>query len=82
MRKFDRDFISGHMGIIKPDPTIYQMLEDAAGLSGDALIFADDRSDNIDAANARGWKTHLFETPQGWADRLVSEGLLTKDEAK
>ena len=82
MRKFDRDFISGHMSVIKPDPTIYQMLEDAAGLSGDALIFADDRSDNIDAANARGWKTHLFENPQGWADRLVTEGLLTRDEAK
>jgi 2-haloacid dehalogenase len=82
MRKFDRDFISGHMGVIKPDPTIYQMLEDGSGLSGDALIFADDRDDNIVAANARGWKTHLFEHPQGWADRLVAEGLLTKEEAK
>ena len=81
MRKFDRDFISGHMGVIKPDPVIYQMLEDESGLSGDALIFADDRQDNIDAANARGWRTHLFEGPQGWADRLVYEGLLSKAEA-
>lgn len=79
--EFDRDFISGHMKVVKPDPTIYQMLEDASGLSGDALIFADDRSDNIDAANARGWKTHLFEHPQGWADRLIAEGLLTQSEA-
>lgn len=82
MRKFDRDFISGHMGVIKPDPTIYQMLEDGSGLAGDALIFADDRTDNIVSADARGWKTHLFEHPQGWADRLVAEGLLTEDEAK
>lgn len=82
MRKFDRDFISGHMGVIKPAPLIYQMLEDASGLSGAALIFADDRSDNIDAADARGWKTHLFEHPKGWADRLVAEGLLTQGEAK
>lgn len=81
LRAFDRDFISGHMGVIKPDMQIYQMLEDASGLSGDALIFADDRSDNITAAAARGWRTHLFEGPQGWADRLVSEGLLTRDEA-
>lgn len=81
LRAFDRDFISGHMGVIKPDVQIYQMLEDASGLSGDALIFADDRSDNITAAAARGWRTHLFEGPQGWADRLVSEGLLTRDEA-
>jgi hypothetical protein len=31
------------------------------------------------AAEARGWNTHLFEGPQGWADRLVAEGLLTAD---
>ena len=82
MRKFDRDFISGHMGVIKPAALIYQMLEDGSGLSGDELIFADDRTDNIVAADTRGWKTHLYEHPQGWADRLVAEGLLTEAEAK
>ncbi|KEJ97211.1 HAD family hydrolase [Pseudosulfitobacter pseudonitzschiae] len=82
LREFDRDFISGHMGVIKPNPQIFQMLEDESGLSGDALIFADDRDDNIAAAAARGWKTHLFRNPEGWAARLVSEGLLTEDEAK
>ena len=81
MRAFDRDFISGHMQVIKPDAQIYQMLEDASGLSGADLIFTDDRGDNIAAAQARGWRTHLFEGPQGWADRLVSEGLLSKAEA-
>lgn len=81
MRAFDRDFISGHMKVIKPDPRIYDMLEAGSGLTGDALIFTDDRADNIAAAAARGWRTHLFEGPQGWADRLVSEGLLTPGEA-
>lgn len=81
LRKFDRDFISGHMKTIKPDPNIYQMLEEGSGLSGPDLIFTDDRADNIAAAKARGWRTHLFEGPQGWADRLVAEGLLTKAEA-
>lgn len=81
MRRFDRDFISGHMKVIKPDPAIYEMLEEGSGLSGDALIFTDDRADNIEAAAARGWRTHLFEGPQGWAARLVAEGLLTHDEA-
>ena len=81
LRAFDRDFISGHMGVIKPDPTIYEMLEQTSGMSGGDLIFADDRADNITAAAARGWHTHLFEGPQGWADRLVAEGLLTESEA-
>ncbi|MEL6450560.1 MAG: HAD-IA family hydrolase [Pseudomonadota bacterium] len=81
LRDFDRDFISGHMKEIKPDARIYEMLEDGAGLSGEALIFTDDRADNIAAAQARGWRTHLFEGPQGWADRLVAEGILTADQA-
>lgn len=80
-RKFDRDFISGHMGLIKPDPAIYAAVETACGIDPDKLLFADDRADNIEAATARGWQGHLFEGPKGWADRLVAEGLLTQDEA-
>ncbi|MEX0285772.1 MAG: HAD family hydrolase [Paracoccaceae bacterium] len=81
LHEFDRPYISGYLEMIKPDAAFYQHLEDDSGLSGDALLFADDRPDNIDAALARGWKAHLFEHPQGWADRLVAEGLLTEAEA-
>lgn len=79
--EFDRRYISGHMGVIKPDAEIYQRLEDDSGIDPATLLFTDDRIDNIRAANARGWQTHLFEGPQGWADCVVSHGLLTKDEA-
>ncbi|MEX0371306.1 MAG: HAD family hydrolase [Tateyamaria sp.] len=78
---FDRDFISGHMQVIKPDPTIYRMLEEASGLRGESLIFTDDRADNIAAAQMRGWRTHHFKGPEGWANRLVQEGLLSEGEA-
>lgn len=81
LRQFDRDFISGHLKTIKPDPRIYEQLENTSGLSGDELIFTDDRADNIAHAQSRGWRTHLFEGPQGWADRLVAEGLLVEAEA-
>lgn len=81
MRQFDRDFISGHLRVLKPEAQIYEILETESGLSGEALLFTDDRPDNITAAAERGWKTHLFEHPQGWADRLVAEGLLKPEEA-
>ena len=68
------------MGVVKPDPRIYQMVEDDCGLAPQALIFADDKAENIAAAAARGWKTHQFESWQGWARRLVAEGLLTERE--
>lgn len=79
--EFDRRYISGHMGVIKPDPAIYEGLERDSGLSGGALLFADDRADNVAMAAKRGWKTHLFTTPDTWADRLVVEALLTQEEA-
>jgi 2-haloacid dehalogenase len=79
--EFDRLFLSGAMGVTKPAPRIYQMLEEGCGLPPAALLFADDRAENIDAAAARGWQTHLFDGPEGWAKRLVAEGLLTEKEA-
>lgn len=81
LRQFDRDYISGHMGVIKPDPRIYEMLEADCGVSPDRLIFTDDRADNIAAAAARGWQTHLFDGPRGWATRLIEVGLLAPEDA-
>ncbi|WP_322894450.1 MULTISPECIES: HAD family phosphatase [unclassified Yoonia] len=80
--EFDRRYISGHMGVIKPDAQIYQMVEEDCGVEPSALLFTDDRIDNINQAASRGWQTHLFEGPQGWADRLVAAGLLTGVEAQ
>ncbi len=78
---FDRHYISGRMGMRKPDQEIYRAVEADCGLPPAALLFTDDRQENIDAARARGWQTHLFKTPAGLADCLVEAGLLTKCEA-
>ena len=67
---------------MKPFNRIYEIVEEDSAIEPDRLLFADDRMDNIEMAQARGWKTHLFEGPQGWADRLVAEGLLTAEEAQ
>lgn len=82
LSEFDRRYISGHMGVIKPDAQIYEMVENDCGLPPDSLLFADDRIDNINAAAARGWQTHLFTKPKGWADCLVAQGLLSAESAQ
>ena len=69
------------MGVIKPEPRIYEMVEQDCGVAPDALLFTDDRADNIAMAASRGWQTHLFEGPAGWANRLVAAGLLSEKEA-
>ena len=81
LQEFDRRYISGHMSVIKPDAKIYEMLEADCGVAPEGLLFADDRIDNINAAHARGWQTHHFSDPSGFAARLIDEGLLTKEDA-
>jgi len=81
LEEFDRRYVSGHMGVTKPDPAIYAMVEADCGIAPGALLFADDRQENIDAAVARGWRGHLFDGCDGFAARLVAEGLLEEGDA-
>lgn len=81
LNEFDIAFVSGRLKLAKPDPAIYQVVEDASGYRGAELLFVDDRAENIDAAEARGWRGHLFTGAAGWAKRLVAEGLLSAEEA-
>ena len=82
LTEFDQAYISGHIGCIKPDAEIYQHLEHGAGLPPERLLFVDDRPENIEAAEARGWQGHIFTTPEAWAARLVEAGLLTQEDAQ
>lgn len=81
MSDFDRAYVSGRLGVTKPDPRIYEIVEEDSGMPPEGLLFTDDRAENITAAARRGWRTHQFERWQGWAARLVAEGLLTPGEA-
>ncbi|MBE3639666.1 HAD family hydrolase [Mangrovicoccus algicola] len=82
LEEFDRRYISGHMQVIKPDPRIYEMVEQDCGIAPGRLLFTDDRADNITAAAARGWQVHPFDGPRGWAKVLVAKGLLSAEEAR
>lgn len=82
LNEFDRFFISGEMKTIKPEKEIYEMVERESDLPPHALLFADDRPENIAAAANSGWQGHLFEHPQGWVDQLVADGLLSAKEAR
>ncbi len=79
--EFDARFVSGHLRMAKPEAPIYAALERETGMAPENLLFTDDRADNIAAAQARGWQVHHFTGPDGLAERLVVEGLLTEAEA-
>jgi 2-haloacid dehalogenase len=81
LAEFDHYFLSGPLQTIKPEPDIYAAVEAHFNCPADRLLFADDRIDNIKAAQARGWQVHHFDSAKGWADTLVTLGLLTEQEA-
>ncbi len=80
LREFDRRFISGHLKTVKPDHRIYEILEQECAIAPDRLLFTDDLPANIATAQARGWQTHLFETPRRWADHLIAAGLIEESD--
>ena len=82
LNSFDARYVSGDMKMIKPDPAFYAALEKGSGYAPERLLFTDDKPENIAAAAARGWKTHLFESPHGWAECLLSHGLIQREDTQ
>lgn len=68
--------VSGHENCIKPDARIYAIAEQRFGHAPHALLFADDNPENIAAAAARGWQTHLFTDAASLEADLIARGLL------
>jgi 2-haloacid dehalogenase len=73
---FDHCVVSAAVKRVKPDPGIYEILEDQTGYAPDRLFFTDDSAANVAAARARGWTAHLFEDAARLVAALEAEGLL------
>ena len=54
LNEFDLCVISGHVGVVKPDPRIYEILIERAGRNPGELLFVDDSLANVRAAEAAG----------------------------
>ena len=55
---FDSTILSFEVGSMKPQRTIYEAAEEAAGVPVNEILFLDDRHENIDAAESFGWRAH------------------------
>ena len=73
----ERYFFSGLMGVAKPSAEIYARVEEALGLTGDALWFVDDKIENIVTASGRGWHAHLWVDDSDTRAWLTAEGFLS-----
>jgi epoxide hydrolase-like predicted phosphatase len=69
--------ISSHqVGLCKPDPAIYKVAIERAGLAPDDIMFFDDLPTNVEAACAVGIRGRLAKGVEGVRAALAAEGLL------
>jgi len=77
---FEHIFISAEMGLAKPDPKIYQVVESELKKDPSELVFVDDFIENVQAARKQGWNAVHFHSREGalaeLAEYLDSEDLL------
>jgi glucose-1-phosphatase len=60
---FEKVYLSYEMGLMKPDPRIYQKVLEEAGLKADETLFLDDNKANIESAAALGIDTIHVQKP-------------------
>jgi FMN phosphatase YigB (HAD superfamily) len=68
--------VSAAESCIKPQPRIFEIASQRAGLAADELLFIDDSQANIAAAQALGFAVHHFTEPAALRPALEAHGLL------
>ena len=61
---FHHLFISSEIGLMKPDPEIYELVLEQIGFEASETVFVDDFIDNIAGAKEAGMHGILFENPE------------------
>ncbi len=69
-------YVSGELGMVKPDPAIFAHVLDDVGLAARQILFIDDAPRNIEAADRLGFATHRFTDPAALAVELRRRRLL------
>lgn len=73
---FDGYIYSYEVGAMKPHPPIYEALERVAGRTGPAILYLDDRLENVEAGAARGWQIIYHRAPPETITALEALGLV------
>lgn len=66
---------SFEVGAMKPDPLIYRVAIERAGVAAERVFFTDDKQENVDGAIACGLDAVLFTGAEALAEQLRSRGL-------
>lgn len=67
---FEQVFVSGELGVLKPEPQIYQALIDGLNVAAQDIVFIDNRAENILGAQALGISGHIYSGAGELRDHL------------
>lgn len=70
VNKLQHKFASHLLGLVKPSPLAYERVEQGTNLPGEAIVFFDDRPENIQAAQKRGWRAFLVDQAGDTAQQM------------
>jgi 2-haloacid dehalogenase len=73
---FDGVLISGAVGLVKPDPAIFELVAKQHAVDPQRAVFIDDSPKNVAAAAEAGFDAIHFESPGQLRRELVGRGLL------
>ena len=73
--RFDDVIVSGEVRLVKPDPKIYRLAIERLDHPPEDTLFIDDRAENVRAAEAAGFKGHVFDGAPGAIAALRAHGL-------
>lgn len=72
---FDGGVFSGDVHWIKPQPEIYQLLQQRYALDPSQTVFIDDLPGNVAAAQAQGWQGIHFQSPSQLRQELMARSI-------
>jgi FMN phosphatase YigB (HAD superfamily) len=73
---FDGYVLSYEHGSMKPDVPLYEVVERVTGRRDAAILYLDDRPENVEAGAARGWQAVMHTDPTETRSRVQAAGLL------
>jgi putative hydrolase of the HAD superfamily len=73
---FEFRFLSFELGLVKPDPAIFEAVATALPASPDRVLFLDDNAVNVDAAAAYGFRARHVRGVGSARQALVDSGVL------
>jgi putative hydrolase of the HAD superfamily len=75
--EFEDGIFSGRVGLMKPQPAIFELAKQRFGLDPARTVFIDDHAGNVGAARALGWQGVHFEDAAQCTQALQAGGWLS-----